>query len=93
LRALRDPRVRFVLVVLLLLLLTVLVWHIVDEHVSSMALACLAVLGVAVRLGFLEAASACGSRIADARAARPRLVPVPLLASRSPPREGTVLVC
>jgi hypothetical protein len=80
-------------VVLLLLLLSALAWHIVGEHVSSMALACLAVLGVAVLLWFHGAASAWGSRIAGALVARPRLVPVPLLASRSPPREGTVLVC
>ncbi|MGH2572333.1 MAG: hypothetical protein ACRDGU_02405 [Actinomycetota bacterium] len=92
-RALRDPRVRFVVVVLLLLLLTALAWHIVGEHVSSMALACLAVLGAAVRLGSPRVGSGWCSRIWGAHPVRPLQVAVPLLASRSPPREGTVLVC
>jgi len=91
-RALRDPRIRLILALAVLLLIAAVAWHliIVGLHVMVMLGACMAALAAGLTLG--------------GRSAPVEPVPAPLIESgstarvrpsarrgRHPPEEGTVL--
>ncbi len=88
-RLIRDPRIRFLVLLVVVLLGLALAWHLAGEHAAALG-ACVAVLG-ALMVWALPGPSVRPLVPADAQVTTP--IPASRIPSpgRHPPDEGTVL--